>query len=107
MTKLAVAAIKQLQAENRDLMVKLASATETVKLAFELYHNGQISAEQLENKIKEFSTKSKEELEVIKKASEFSKTASNIGSFKLSNNSYGFDKTLPEDRFTAMLLEDT
>jgi viroplasmin and RNaseH domain-containing protein len=105
LTKLAHAAIKQLQAEKNEAVDQLSRTTEAVKVAFELYHNGQLSAEQLESKIKEFSGKPASEMEVIKKASELTKVASNMSSFRLSGNT-SFEGATPEDRFTSFLLED-
>jgi hypothetical protein len=105
LTKLAHAAIKQLQQENIELITQLTRKEEAVKIAFELYHNGQLAAEQLEDKIKEYSALLPGDLEVIKKASELTKVASTISSFKLSSR-HSFENTTPEDRFTSFLLED-
>lgn len=105
LTKLAAAAIKQLQTENKELKDELGRAQEATKLAFDLYHSGMIAVEQLEDKITEFKSKDVSELEVIRKASEFSKTASAMNSFKLSSTT-NFDRQKPEDRFVSFLLED-
>lgn len=106
LTKLAAAAIRQLQTENEELKDKLDKQEEAIKLAFDLFHQGIIASEQLENKIKEFSTKSIDEIGIIKKASEFTKTAASMSSFKLSS-SVSFDSNITaEDRFIASLMED-
>jgi|GEM_PF-4192563 len=105
LTKLAYTAIKQLQQENKNLTEQLNKNNEAVKLAFELYFNGQLATEQLENKIHEFSTKTDTEIEVIKKASELTKVASNMSSFKLSNKS-SYEKLTARDRFESFLMED-
>lgn len=105
LTKLAAAAIKQLQSENKTLRETIDKNDEVIKLAFDMYHSGIIAAEELEVKIKEFNKKTSEELEIIKKASEFNKTASSLNSFKLSSGN-SFDKTNPEDRFISFLIED-
>lgn len=105
LTKLAHAAILQLQQENQELSEQLTHKSEAVKLAFDLYHNGQLAAEQLEEKIKEYYVKPTNELEVIKKASELTKVASSISSFKLSSQA-SFERLTPEDRFKSFLLGD-
>jgi hypothetical protein len=104
--KTAQAAIRQLQEENAVLSNRLDKTTEAIKVAFSLYHNGQLAAEQLENKINEFSTKQASEIEVIKKASELTKVASSLSSFKLSTSADFSKSATPEDRFTSFLLED-
>jgi viroplasmin and RNaseH domain-containing protein len=104
LVKLAHAAIKQLQTEKDELDNQLVRINEAVKLAFDMFHNGQIAAEQLEHKIKEYSGKSLTDLEVIKKASELTKVASAMNSFKLSSR-VSLEST-PEDRFTSFLMED-
>lgn len=105
LTKLAAAAIRQLQAENKELKDTLDKSQEASKLAFDLYHSGIIAAEELEEKLAEYSSKSLRDLEIIRKASEFTKTASSLNSFKLSSSS-NFEKTNPEERFISFLMDD-
>lgn len=103
LNKIAATAIRSLQDENEKLASQLNTTEESIKLAFELYNKGIIVAEDLESKINELTHKTKEELEVLKKASEFTKAASFNSFFKLSQHSSG-DSSL--DPITRMLLED-
>lgn len=105
--KQAAAAIRHLKFENDELRAQLEMIQEAEKLAFTLFHQGAISVDQIESTIKEYSTKPKAELEILKKASELTKTAtdSSFASFKLSSRADegGYSAT---DRFNRMLLED-
>lgn len=101
--KLAAVAIRQLQTENEELKEKLFIYEEAEKLAFEFLHSNAITVEDLESTIKDFSTKSLNELEVLRKAQEFNKTASTLSLFKLSSGADYADKL---DPITRMLLED-
>ena len=85
LTKLAALAIRQLDNEKKELEEKIEIQEEAVKLAFSLYKEGHVPNESLESKIVELSTKSLEELKMIKGSIEFAKTA-NFTSFKVSQD---------------------
>lgn len=102
--KLAQQTILQLKSDNDQLSKELDSYKESVKLAFNLLHDGLISVEQLESKISELAEKSQEDRAVFKKAAEFTKVAMRTDSFRISSDQTSVNMS-PEDRFMASLFE--
>lgn len=111
LSKLAHSTILQLKEENEELESKVISLSneldkvkEAVKLAFDLYSLGQLASEQLQEKIAEYTIKTNEDLNTIRKASEFIKSASSYNSFKLSSKRSHYET--PESRFISSILEE-
>lgn len=105
--KCAAIAIRQLQAEKEELEDKLYRQVEAEKLAFLLLKQGTIAVEELESKINEFSGKTPNDLEIIKQASEMTKIATSLTSFRLSESNARGHEVGATERFNAFLLDDT
>lgn len=102
--KLAALAIRQLVTEKEDLEEKLLVKEEAVKLAFYLVNEGMIPNEALKPKIEEFSSKSLQDLQIIKQSAEFAKTA-NFNSFKISQDEKYETALDAETQFINSLLD--
>lgn len=103
--KQAAVAIRHLRDENEELKELLHKHDEAVKLAFFQFSSGFIMAEDLESAVEKYSQKSLEELKILQKAAELTKTASNMSSFRLSSNAAGLDASL-DNPINRMLLDD-
>lgn len=102
--KLAAVALSSLKEENEQLRAHISKLENAERTAFDLYKSGQLAIENLESTIKDLATKSPDEIEVIKRASEFSKTASALTSVFKVGNKLGDDGSL--DNLTKFLIED-
>lgn len=96
--KLAADAIRELRNEND----KLRKHIEAEKLAFDMVKQGSILIEDIEAKINEFSSKSFEELSLIKTAFDMSKS-NDFSIFKISTKT---NDNGVLDPLTRLLIED-
>lgn len=102
--KRARLAIKELSEENDSLNEEIERIKQAQNLAFNLLDQGAIMAEDLEEKIAEFSEKSKEELHVFEKAAEIANDPGyqfNLGSLSERPQDDG-----SLDPLTKMLITD-
>lgn len=103
LTKLAAEAIIQLRDELEEKNGELQLKDKSKKLAFSLFKNGSIAAEDLESSMEKFASKTIEELNLIEKAIEFNINKSNVNFGTLSSRTQD-DDTL--DPLTRYLLSD-
>lgn len=97
--------IKQARLAIQDLYSELEHTKQAQELAFKLYKRGVIVAEDLEEKIAEFSNKTKEDLVVFEKAAELVNDPKySLGLGSLSDR---FQDNGTYDRLTKMLIEDS
>ncbi len=83
--KMASIAIKELVTELDETKDQLEVEKLARKLAFSMYKTGSLVAQDLESTIEEFSTKSKDELLIVRKALDYTKTAEAVSLFRISN----------------------
>lgn len=103
--KLAESAILQLKEENKQLKEELEHIKTASSMAFDLFKDGIIVAEQIESTIDKFASKTPEELEITKKAFEFTKTAEyNI--FTLSKEESNLNNLDAATKFVNALLAE-
>ena len=102
LAKNAAEAIRSLKDENEKLASDNESLRTAVKLMFQLYKQGSVSAENLESLYNDLIIKSKNELDVLEKAAEFHVDSGvfNFGVIGEKPDSSGYDP------LTACLLED-
>jgi len=101
--KLAADAIIQLRDEVLEKTAELEVKDKAQSLAFKLFKNGSIPAEDLETSISKFASKTIEELNLMEKAIEFNMQQGNIKFGTLSSRTQD-DDTL--DPLTRYLLSD-
>ena len=102
LVKEAAAAITQLRDEKEALQQEYDRLDQSIKLAFVLFKQGNVSAENLESLFHTLSKKSMPELEVMEKAAEFQNDSDLL--------SFGSISDRPEldslDPLTRLLVED-
>lgn len=99
----AAEAIRILREDLNELQEKLASKSEARELLLTLYKEGSLTAEDALERLEEYESKDKEELEIIKKAIELKGTSKQFVFGQLSER-FQDDGSL--DPITRMLLED-
>jgi len=102
--KEAAQAIRTLQNSVDDLAKELEQIKTAEELVLTLVKSGRLSVEMIESTLAELKAKSKEELEIIKKASELSPHADSGELFGRLSDRPADDGTL--DPLTRLLLED-
>lgn len=102
--KEAKTTIKNLKEENESLKEDLKLTKQAQSLAFNLLNQGAIVAEDLEEKIANFSKKSEEELQVFEKAAELASDPNN--DFNLGTLSERAQDNGSLDPLTKMLITE-
>jgi polyhydroxyalkanoate synthesis regulator phasin len=103
LNKLAHDAIVSLREENSNLKEQLDIIKEATRLSFQMVKDGKMPIERAEDFIEKFASKSKEELEMTKKAYEMSTDEKFNSLFELSNADENIGLT-PEERLIRSLL---
>lgn len=106
LAELAKQAIVELQEDKKQLKERLELEKVATSLTFKLFEMGVVQAEDLESKLAEFKDKSTQELEVIEKAAELSKTSGFADSLSLGNVSDRPQDDGTLDPLTSYLLEE-
>jgi len=103
LSKLAAIAIKELKSENSTLIEELERYKTASLMAFDLFNNGTVSAESLEETYNSLLEKNADELQVLEKVASFG-GASAETLFGSVSDKPADDGTL--DPLTRMLVED-
>ena len=105
--KEAAAALQTLQDENSSLKEEVFRLKKAQEVSFGLFKVGALSAERIQDKIRELSCMTDNELEVIKTASIISSKAK-FNAFKINNSetqSEPFSTLSPEDTLLQALVD--